>query len=471
MKDVVIRSDDSQGSVGLNLSRNMQGPLLIKDLEVDGFDTGILIGSGYSNWLEHITLKAQNVVGVSITGGDVVAIRDLESTNTVVAVKNDKVTSSLSLIDSNLSGGSSSTSAIVNTNNASLFVRNTSSSGYASLINNAGSVVSGNSQSEWVSPAGISLFSGSASTSLDLPIQETPSYNDTNLANWANVVSFGAVPNDTSVDSTAAIQAAIDSGKSTVYLPWGKYYISSTLHLRGQVVRLLCLGCGLKPFGTTSFPDGTAAVRVENNSLGATFIDGLLPILSPTGANFGNPTIEDASSGVLTIQNSENVEYLNDAGAGPVFMESVAFGPFSFTNQTAWIRHLDPEIGPSITHVTVTGGKVWVLGLKTENRDPNTTSGPGSTIVDASGGASVEVIGADIYEHRLTSTPALFINNSCQMSIEGAMTGSGSSSDADLWIQETRNGVTDTLYRSGYTSGPNAYSRATGSSVPLYIGW
>lgn len=51
----------------------------------------------------------------------------------------------------------------------------------------------------------------------------------------ANVLDFGADPTG-ATDSTAAIQAAIDSGAGAVYLPTGTYNYSSTINISGPVV-------------------------------------------------------------------------------------------------------------------------------------------------------------------------------------------------------------------------------------------
>jgi len=73
---------------------------------------------------------------------------------------------------------------------------------------------------------------------LSLPIKETPDvhWDDPAKTAWANVGSDGAKPNDRR-DDTAAIQAGIDSGKTTVYFPVGSDNVSKTILIRKNVRR------------------------------------------------------------------------------------------------------------------------------------------------------------------------------------------------------------------------------------------
>jgi hypothetical protein len=200
------------------------------------------------------------------------------------------------------------------------------------------------------------------------------------------------------------------------------------------------------------------------------YLEDLLLVKNGT-ADFGNPRFINSSPRTVVIKNTENISYSSSSGAGTVFMESVNYGPYTFTNQTAYLRHLDPEVGPAETHVTVSGGQVWILGLKTESRDSSTTTGQGSTILSVSNGANVEVLGAGIYEARPISSPPMMSLTNSSMSISGIMTGISSGSDYDQWFEETRSTTTKYLYRSGYSTGPNCYPRNTGSALPLYIGY
>ena len=480
MNNVNVVSNDLQGVVGLNLSRGIEGPLFASNISVQGFNTGIQAGGGYAVWLEHIAVKNQNVVGINITPQAAVTVRDFQSTNSVRALVSSDPTDSVTLVDATLTGGSSGTTAVSNSNSANMFMRNVTSSGYAALVSNNGQQVSGTTIAEWTSKAPISLFSGSATTSLNLPIQETPLYNDTGFANWANVKTYGAVANNPGVDSAAAIQAAIDSGKTTVYLPAGIYYMSKTIHLRGNVVRVLGVGAAVAPFQNGGF--GSAPTfEIDNTNSGLAILERVMIVANENFAqqqffNNGNwsGSVLNASTGTVVIKNMDAFSYTNSVAGGTVYMEDVSWtGPFTFTNQTAYIRHMDVEPSAEVnpTHVTVSGGQVWILGLKTENS---------GTILSISGDAKVEVLGeaVGVYNGSAveSSDPMILVSNS-RVSVAGVMTLGDPGYDYNTWVQETRRGTTNYLYCGSTANGcpgstPKAYERTSWSSeLPLYIGF
>ena len=89
MYDVAIMSGDGQGVNGLDLGyTNEQGPCLIKNLKVLGFDCGVYSANGVaSEVLEHITVERQNKVGFR-NDGQPCTLRGLRSLNDVPALRN-----------------------------------------------------------------------------------------------------------------------------------------------------------------------------------------------------------------------------------------------------------------------------------------------------------------------------------------------------------------------------------------------
>ena len=75
-----------------------------------------------------------------------------------------------------------------------------------------------------------------------LPVKEPPEipWGDP-TSDWANIVKFGADPTG-KADASAALQAAIDSGAKTVYLPAGmQFQFNGTVEIRGPVERIIGL--------------------------------------------------------------------------------------------------------------------------------------------------------------------------------------------------------------------------------------
>ena len=327
---------------------------------------------------------------------NIVSIRDLASTNTVPVVTMSGG-AALVVIGGNFSGGSSANTAIAFQSPGQIYLRSITNSGYHAIAaKNGATVAGGASLIEYSSSAPISAFSTPAQA-LMLPIQETPEYSDNSFANWANVKTFGAV-GDGYHDDASAIQAAIDSGKTTVYLPFGNYKLGHEVIIRANV-------CMFRGFGATLIGDGSGAyhaIKVQNTNCPAGSVT--LNLLNGAGG-FAAPEIEGASTGTVVLKDFRILAYWTTSGwsgGGNVFLEDVSFGPYYFTKQNVWARQLNPETRTQ--HAINDGGTFWVLGLKTENRVGN-ASAP-SAILETKNGGRSEVLG-DTTQHRL-STAARF---------------------------------------------------------------
>jgi polygalacturonase len=445
VRNVDIVSGDRQGLSGLDLSYNDQnGPLLVKNLKVVGFQYGVKTGNLVnSQTFENIALSNQSVTGF-YNGGQVVSIRGLESINTVSTIYNAGV---MTLVDASLIGYKTTDSAINST--AVLFARNVITPGYKSAIENTGgdkNNATGPYVSEFVSQAVISQYAG-GKKSLNLLIKETPQVPWDPLSEWANVVSFGADPTG-SVDSTAAIQAAIDSGKSTVYLPRGDYKITATIMLRNKVRRII---------GTQSYVDVPASVNP-----GFKLVDGTLfpPVVVFERIDSGyaaTPTLENASSRTLVIKDGTNLSG-NMTGSGNVFIENVTSNPNSswiFGKQNVWARQINPE--NEGTKITNNGGSLWILGLKTER---------GGTLIDTRAGGETELLGGLSYTTTDPNTRPMFITKDSFISTTLAEISFAGTPFRNL-VEETRGDTTKTL-----VAGPNVPSWiGGGSALPLYTGY
>ena len=88
MSDVLIKSEDGQGLYGLDLGyTDEQGPCLIKRVAIHGYDVGIRTKFNVDGVvMEHITLKNQNVKGIS-NNSQCLSIRGLTSENSVTVAR------------------------------------------------------------------------------------------------------------------------------------------------------------------------------------------------------------------------------------------------------------------------------------------------------------------------------------------------------------------------------------------------
>jgi hypothetical protein len=380
IRNVTVKSEDGKGFMGLDMRTQYFGPALAKNVTVSGFQYGMGIDQGFSSvTMEHITLQNQTTAGFQLMQ-NIVSVRDLTSVNSVPVIAMSGP-AALVLIGGNFSGGSPSNAAITAQSPGQFYLRNVNSSGYNAIAVKDGSAVAGGiSVAEYSSSGPVSAFP-TPSQALMLPIQETPDYSDNNFANWANVKSYGAV-GDGNHDDAAAIQAAIDSGRSTVYMPFGTYRISTEIIVRGNV-------CMFRGFGSSLIGSGAGyhAIKVQNTTCPSVTV----AVLGNSGG-FQTPEIEGASTGTVVLKDLFSFGYTTTSGlggGGNVFLEDVSFGPYYFANQSVWARQLNPE--NRVEHMINDGGKLWILGLKTEN--PGSNGVNPSTIVESRNGAKTEVLG------------------------------------------------------------------------------
>ena len=318
MRQVTIQSGDLQGVAGLDFDfADEIGPLLVKDVTVKGFQYGIR--SGYtvnSQTFENITLQNQSVYGFW-NYSQVVSIRNLTSTNSVPAIYNalsdtfnPNALGHMTLLNASLNGVGGAVNQPAILNGGTLLARGLKTTGYQSAIASGSTIITGPTVTEFVSKPVTSLFPSPAQT-LNLPIKETPDLPWDNLTDWANVVSFGAIPND-GLDDSAAIQAAIDFGKTTIYLPVGSYDLSSTVFIRNNARRII---------GTEAFVNVPSTVNP-----GFKIVDGIQPTVvfeRIRSWDNGTPTIENASSRTLVVRDTTDVS-MKLTGAGDLFLENVA---------------------------------------------------------------------------------------------------------------------------------------------------
>ena len=405
--DVSIISSDGQGAQGLNLTSTEIGPLLIKNVSIEGFDRGILVGGGTTNsvHMENVTVSQQNEVGIE-QAIQVLTIRNLKSINNVPAVLVRGHGATFSLFGAELQGmDNRSQTAIVTQHRKNgsstpgerrtinVFLSDIKQSGYK----NTGEVyncetgdretLKGNLE-EWSCGRPLTLFS-TQNKMLDLPVEETP-YLQHDLDNIA------VVEGNTGAD----IQAAIDTpGVKTVFLPNRSYQVREPIRIRGSVRKII----GMRAIFSRDSID--PIFRFE---------DGEEPIVSIE--RIGEPTsIEHNSERTLVIKHAWLKFYQNtENGTGEVFFEDVVSEWVKIRNQKAWARSLNVEGLPTDSDPKILndGGQLWIMGLKTEK--------PG-TILETRNNGSTVVQGGFIYINSdipdFTPPQAQYINDNSRVAI------------------------------------------------------
>ena len=383
VRNVAIISQDGKGVCGLDLAhRDMNGPLLVQNVVVRGFGVGVQTGRAVnSQTFERLSLIGQSRFGFD-NEGQAISIRQLKSENAVPALRSYGV---LSIIEADLQGreGSKTVPAIINYNNGRIGLRDVTTTGYSRALGDVATPdyvaafritgmdkpgSEGPSIAEYFSHAATSPFGGQTK-SLRLPIRETPDVPWDDPKTWAVADAFGADPTGKK-DSSAAIQKAIDSGATTVFLA-GFYSLEKTIVLRGKVRRLLGTGTWIDYNGKTK-PD----IIVADGEAKVVVIEHFAPI---------SGGIEIKTDRTVVIRSVE--AHITHKGKGLLFLEDVATGDLKLRpGQNVWARQLNVE--NEGTHVANDGAELWVLGYKTER---------GGTLLHTLGGGRSEVFGTFSY--------------------------------------------------------------------------
>jgi Pectate lyase superfamily protein len=386
--DVSITSEDGQGVAGILLTRHYPGPLMIKNVFIHGFQVGISTAAyEYGATIESLTLEGQTVAGINNLQ-QTISIRGLKSTNTVPALINNG--GFAILLGANLTGGSSTTQAIQTTSN--VYLRSVSSTGYGATLHDTSTGVAKDTTGtigEYIGGSPVTLNGTAVPASLNLPVAETPSFQDSNLAHWA-----AFVPNY--YGDTKGLQAVLNGGSSTVYFPFGAYlaYNEAAVNVPDTVSRIVGFSSvvNVSAAGTNG---GGIRFIVNSNSTQPLIIE-----------QFGyGVKIEHHGTRPVVIKDG-NFSYSSFPGAGNVFLEDVEVGQIAFqAGQSVWARQLDDEYtGTKITNA----GSLWVLGLKTERS---------GAAINTTNGGQTELLGNLIYPSHLMPTDATaFVSTGARIS-------------------------------------------------------
>ncbi|MDX2307188.1 MAG: glycoside hydrolase family 55 protein [Hyphomicrobium sp.] len=439
MRNVVVRTTDParRGAVGIRLTQPMVGPGLFKTIVVYGFDIGLETrNDDFNAVFEHLQLSGQRVAGIR-NDRFPLTIRDLKSRNSVPVVDNRGEMGLVQIIGGTFEGGAPESEAVRSTGGF-VHLRNISSAGYGVIVHDGPRRISGPRLAEYTTGS----FEGEGSGSLRLPETEPPDVPCDAISDWSNAARRGAKPNDGGKevyegpwtergDDAAAIQAAIDSGATTVYLPNGVWQIGRTIVLRGNLRRLDFLNSTLQL--TRSFASsGEPAFRLLDGAHPAVVLERME---TDYGEMRGDFIVHDARRTLILRELALNLKArrgyaTGGAGSGDVFFEDVTADRVLVRGQRAWLRQFNPE-GTGPAHLVNDGGQVWVLGMKTEGVAP---------MVETINGGRTEVLGSllQVTDHVPQDLPAFIVRDS-RLSVVAA-TGIDPAAQQALVIRAEKNG-------------------------------
>jgi Pectate lyase superfamily protein/F5/8 type C domain len=434
VRDVRITSGDGQGEVGLELGHaDKNGPLLVKGLEVSGFKLGVHTGATVnSQTFEDITLRNQTAVGFQ-NDGQCVSIRTLNVSGAVPGFVNTY--GFATVIDGTFTGSGGANKVAAISNGELLFARNIQATGYKWAVDNQ----SGTGRDVRTSFVGSYFSTGATQTlfpvrstaSINLPVSDAPFLMPDPAGTWANVRNYRLT---TEADDSAAFQRAIDSGATTVYLP-----ADAAIILRADVILRKNVRRVVGFYASIAAADG-ARIRALSRGTNVIFAE-----------QFKYVPFENASANGLAVRDSE--VSVSGTGVGDLFLENIA-GEFKFGRQRVFGRQINSE--PEGLKISNAGGKLWILGLKTERA---------GTLIQTTNGGTTEVLGGLCYT-TTNGTDPMFTSVDSRLSLTLAEVAYGPTPYATL-VRETRAGVQKELLRG---QAPFRFSWMNGSAILLFRG-
>lgn len=361
-----------RGKIGINAGfLGQSGPNLIQDVEVDGFETGILSQWIWGETLSRIKIRNCRKVGL-VVSANVVAVEDLVVENTPLAIENqvpngwDHWGGMVTLVGGKFRGGKADGPAILN--HLGLYARNVAAEGFGQVLvshTERGSIA-GDKIQEYISFAGKKLYDDSPERSLNLEIQREPVVPwENNRDNWFCLDDAGAIAGDNQDDS-AALQQGLNNAarqkKTVVYFRgcggaepnW--YNLQRPVTVPAPIRMVLGLGwarlLGEQGGGFVIDDQSAPVVRFQNiDSFGGP------PIQITNSAKTNKLVVE--SCGVHVVGNGGGEIYLTDC---PALLTLQRPG------QKCWARQLNPEGNSDDGLVQNNGADLWVLGVKHEGR-------------------------------------------------------------------------------------------------------
>lgn len=447
IRHLTIRAADSSGKIGLDLGHCDEiGPLLVRHLTVTGFETGISTKWPVnSNTFEHVLLSNQRRLGWW-NYHQMVFVRDLISENHVPSIYNEKDSwGTVTLLGAHLHAINPDGNTPAIHNQRQMYLRNVEILGYRLAVNHDDK---GRDKGD-VGPPGLiaedtshknvrSLFRevgdgtfAQAGEVSHLPVKETPEIPWGDPAKeWANLLDFGADATG-AADASAALQKAIDSGAKTIYLPAGANFLfSTTVEIRGPVQRLI----GLEGRFTA---EGEPVWRLVDGKHPQKLPDAPMVVIERMTNQSGGAEIlvrhESARTLVISSATGFAVEGI---GKGDLFLDDLC-GHLNrlAPGQSAWCRQLNSEReGLKCRNA---GGKLWILGLKTEKT---------GTLIETTAGGITEVNGVFLYSNSgWTAGEPAFTVADATLNLFGVNERNFNRQPVTLWVRERQGAETREL--------------------------
>ncbi|MDF3130927.1 glycosyl hydrolase family 28-related protein [Kiritimatiellaeota bacterium B1221] len=374
VRNVNIRSGDGRGAAGLLLGHGNYSGVLLKNISVEGFDSGLYIDAYKGTMFvaaESFRLKDQLRESV-FAGSPCISLRDFHCSGAPCAVSMGSHHGHLVMVDSELDGKGAHA---IDVSDGTAYFSKIKVRGFDQVASRGGELPF--ELEECTFGDGKLLSSDRAPGSMDrLPVESPPVYPEGGHCR-CEVNDFGAVA-DGSVDASAAIQEALNSGAAEVHFGAGKYQLDAPVQVPSHVKRLSFHFCDLVTGPHLRDQEKAGIFVIDEESESPLWIEDLFTweqfcgdCITFVHACTRTLVIEDVHTQTMSL-------YRNDVPGGKVFLENAACTTgvipgtedhgricMHFTGQQVWARQLNPERGHPM--VINDGGSLWVMGFKTED--------------------------------------------------------------------------------------------------------
>jgi hypothetical protein len=459
MERVTLRAPASSGLRGMTVESGT-GPSHVRNVTIEGFAVGIWGDGGPINNIvfTDVTLRNQRTVAIQ-NNARVLQFEGLTVTGAPKVYEALGQQAVFQVIDAKFTGPGSGT-AMTAVADSYIYVRNVTASGWGNLVTTGTSnrFVGKTAIAEWGSAnfrrgnTSVAWSETSTVQSLNLAHPDAPRSTDYDLTHW---VKATATSGNSADDDGPAIQAAIDSGKRVVYLPYGDYTIKTPVIVRGNVEAIDFMGSRVA---------GADKGKISVGNSTSSFVE-----------------LRNAAASITFEQNGPDAMVIRNVGAlgttpGHVIDGTSATGAVFVDNASGRLLTIDRPISVYARQLNregrgaaISGGAtVWVFGDNLEMHD-----GKGNPFLTVSGSTAEILAGAwdnlaDAGRYNSTTGTAVYDVTDSRVSIvipgvyrNAAITG--------RWVSDVVNGTrVGNVTRSEVLVGPVArdFKRAT---LPLYV--
>lgn len=371
--------DQGNSHTGISMLRYAPGPMLIKNVNITGFDIGMdIFRREYCITMQDIGLAKQRVVGI-VNDGNVVSIEGLTSVNSVPVIQTRDSTSLTTILHARLTKGKPGTPAIIN-EKGHVYLRDISSTGYGKILNDRGTPIAESYLDEYHTGKE-PLF-----TTPKLDHEPSPEYTVKTESQWQKL------------NDPVSWPLTFQSGKPAYYLECKLYNNAEPVVVDINTSVRLLNGFGGAIAGT---PIDIVVEKGNEKS----------PPLIIEHVGFGL-RIHHMCKRPIIIRHTKLLGYHPTIGAGKVWIDDIELHVplYIVKGQQVIARQLNME---GENRIINTGGYLWVLGMKTERK--------GNVVSTFDWGTS-EVIGGLLYPVREfvpTDVPAFYAKNAFQSIIIG----------------------------------------------------